>query len=460
MTPTRNHLFPRYHVRMPYGYMNDPNGPVLHRGRYHLFFQYRTDPTGERPVSWGHVSSVDLAVWTYHRPAISPLPWSAETDGVWSGNVIEHNDELVAFYSAFDDTRPYQSIMMARSVDGGESFGNPTRVIDDPGPTDHVEQFRDPFVWREGNAWKLAVGAGLAGNRASVRLYESDDLVSWTQHPPLATLERADIRGFDTGAVWECPQVLTFGSGEVILVSAYSTDSGIGEVLTLPGRSSPDSLEAINLLDHGTNLYAAAVMRSSTWGPLVWGWITEGRDPAWAAADGWSGAISLPRMVELRAGNRLACYPIPALEVLRCAPLPLERRDDARLSVNVPAAFELRIEIAAGHTDPIELELRASTTERLNIRILPQEGSIDIDRSIGSEDLRAHTTGLAFTDPTMGAGGRVSIFIDGSILEIFSPDGYVATTRFYPVTPPPWTMSISGLNTSDIACWPLKDGRP
>lgn len=461
MTALRNHLFPRYHIRMPYGYMNDPNGPVFHRGRYHLFFQYRTDPRALRPVCWGHVSSPDLAVWTYHRPAMSPLPWSIESDGVWSGNVIENDDDLLAFYSAFDDTRSYQSIMVARSVDGGQSFANPKRLIDDPEPSEQVEHFRDPFVWRDGEVWKLAVGAGLAGNRASVRLYESVDLTQWTQQPPLATAERSTINGLDTGAVWECPQVLTFDSGEVILVSAYSTDTGIGEVLTLTGTPSATGLSDIHFgrLDYGTNLYAASVMRDSEWGPIVWGWITEGRDDDWAVSDEWSGTISLPRVVELRAGNRLACFPVPALELLRGAPLPFNDLGRVQVSAEVPPGFELRLDIPVGHSELIELELRASPTERLSIQISAEQGSINIDRSSASEDPRAHTTGLSMTDPAMASGGRVSIFVDGSTLEIFSPDGYVSTTRFYPFAAPPWTVSISGLGASHVAGWPMKDGR-
>ena len=31
---------PKYHVRPQQGWLNDPNGPVFHGGKYHLFFQH------------------------------------------------------------------------------------------------------------------------------------------------------------------------------------------------------------------------------------------------------------------------------------------------------------------------------------------------------------------------------------------------------------------------------------
>ena len=36
----RSHYFdddrPRYHIQPPTGWMNDPNGPIYYRGRYHM----------------------------------------------------------------------------------------------------------------------------------------------------------------------------------------------------------------------------------------------------------------------------------------------------------------------------------------------------------------------------------------------------------------------------------------
>ena len=45
---------PRYHFRAPAQWMNDPNGPIFHRGWYHLFYQ--TNPFDEQ--CWGKPGAV------------------------------------------------------------------------------------------------------------------------------------------------------------------------------------------------------------------------------------------------------------------------------------------------------------------------------------------------------------------------------------------------------------------
>ena len=40
--------------------------------------------------------------------------------------------------------------------------------------------------------------------------------------------------------------------------------------------------------------------------------------------------------------------------------------------------------------------------------------------------------------------GSVRGFMDGSILELFVPDGPAFTVRMYPTTPPPWRVELSG----------------
>jgi sucrose-6-phosphate hydrolase SacC (GH32 family) len=31
---------PQFHVQPPAGWMNDPNGPIFYKGRFHMFYQY------------------------------------------------------------------------------------------------------------------------------------------------------------------------------------------------------------------------------------------------------------------------------------------------------------------------------------------------------------------------------------------------------------------------------------
>lgn len=70
---------------------------------------------------------------------------------------------------------------------------------------------------------------------------------------------------------------------------------------TLIGEEHGDIFEAGPpvLVAYGPDCYAPALL----WAPgnrwLHWGWSWEARDEAWAVADGWAGALTLPREIHV-----------------------------------------------------------------------------------------------------------------------------------------------------------------
>src|SRR5215212_342365 len=75
---------PIFHVTSPAQWINDPNGPIFHKGYYHLFYQL--DPFTDRGgvKYWGHVRSRDLAKWEQLPIAIAPSGDRNE-ETIWSG---------------------------------------------------------------------------------------------------------------------------------------------------------------------------------------------------------------------------------------------------------------------------------------------------------------------------------------------------------------------------------------
>ncbi|MBM7785920.1 glycoside hydrolase family 32 protein [Tenggerimyces flavus] len=426
-----DHHFPRFHVRPPRGYVNDPNGPVYVDGRWHLYFQYVSDTPRRGAVAWGHASSADLVTWQYHRPAISPDPDGIDRDGCWSGNAVVTDDGLTAFYSGFRQGHPYQSVVAATSVDGGASFGPPVPVVADPSPEEQVKEFRDPFVWQHGEGWRMVVGSGRAGGPGTARLYASTDLTSWTYEGPFAELPRTRGADYDTGEMWECPQVLTFDGQDALLISQYSwTSGGTNDVFSLVG-------ETVHRVDLGTNFYAASAMRSSPVGPLVWGWVTEGRTQEWTVEADWSGMLSLPRSVSLASDGRLASVPVEALTALRNQ--RVESLDD------LPAQLEVSARVAGS----ARLTLHCGPDERLVVEVA--DGTVTVDRDAASSDPRAHGGRFTFAEP--GEELTLRWFLDGSVSELFTGSGRSSTVRFYPTTPPPWRLEVEG--DASVEAWTL-----
>jgi beta-fructofuranosidase len=452
--PKNQHLFPKFHVRPPRGFVNDPNGPCLIDGLYHLFFQYRHATDGSTPVVWGHVSSPDLAHWTHHRSAITPLPGGPDSDGVWSGNTVVESGRVRAFYSGRRLEEPHQLPLMAISEDNGASFGPPRKIIPAPSASE-VHTFRDPYVWRTPAGWAMVVGAGTSAGVAEARLYTSPDLETWSPSGNLASMARQRIGDFDTGEMWECPQVIADDGNLVLIVCAWSRNDRPHQILSLVGPSRDgrhfESDPIIAPYDYGTNLYAVSTMNWSPLGPIAWGWVTEGREASWSIEDDWSGMISLPRSIGVGKSGRLESAPLESLASLRTRAIPAS----VGQPVEVSAQFEFELSVAPGGGE-VDINLKFSSEERLHLLFERGSGKVTIDRAHASRDERAHTSGCEMpARPETGGNCRFHGFVDGSVLEVFRDDGAVATVRFYPLSPPSWTLDCSGTGDDKLSLWAL-----
>ena len=63
---------PIFHVTAPAQWINDPNGPIFHKGVYHFFYQLHPFSDADGPKYWGHVRSRDLAKWEHLPIALAP----------------------------------------------------------------------------------------------------------------------------------------------------------------------------------------------------------------------------------------------------------------------------------------------------------------------------------------------------------------------------------------------------
>ena len=52
----------KYHFMPQVGWMNDPNGLIYFRGKYHIFFQYNPYGCFWDSMHWGHAVSEEMLV--------------------------------------------------------------------------------------------------------------------------------------------------------------------------------------------------------------------------------------------------------------------------------------------------------------------------------------------------------------------------------------------------------------
>ncbi len=342
--------------------------------------------------------------------------------------------------------REHQLVCLATSRDGLRTWqkwpGNP--VVPERPPGLDLVQYRDPSVWRgEDGAWYMVYGAGITGVGGAVLLYRSADLADWEYLGPIRVGDTGRREPFWTGVMWECPQLCPLDGRHLLVVSvwepgrlhyaAYMVGDYAGH------RFTP---RAEGLLDGG-RLYAPQSMRDDRGRRLLWGWLREGRTKDAQLAAGWSGVMSLPRVLTLGPDGDLRQAPAPEMEALRGAHRHVGARDIAPGARGLLG--DLRgdcLEIAAtldpGDAAHCGLTVRCSTGGE-------EETRISFDRARGR--LRVDTSRSSLDPATEGARAevpcpldpdgllRLRVFLDRSAIEVFANERACIAERVYPSRP-------------------------
>ncbi len=405
---------PRWHVRPPHGWVNDPNGVGRWDDRWHVMYQWNPHGTTWGSIHWGHASSPDLLRWEHEPVALAPRPGGVDAAGAWSGVAVHDDGDVALVYSAARDDAASAGVAVARrGPDGG--WRQPDRLTVPHPAVPGVTEVRDPFLLTVDGRRLAVQGAAVAGV-GGVLAYEVTDLDDWR---PLGTLlTAADVpAGLDApGRVWECPQLVEVDGVWVLLVSWFDRDvvperlgvTAFTGRLHLTSDGARFEVEGSWPLDEGPDLYAPHV-HVADGRALVWGWAWEGTRPGAftrsaheIAASGWAGTLTCPRELVVRAG-RPVLVPARELAGLRGAPLPVGRRD---------GAAELL-------TD--EVAWRAAAVGDVAVLLVDDAGEV----------------------PVWVGDGPVEILADGSLLEVFRP-ATSTTLRVYPRGGQRWCVLAGG----------------
>ncbi|GAA3110095.1 glycoside hydrolase family 32 protein [Streptomyces rectiviolaceus] len=455
---------PEVHLRPPANWINDPNGLVHHDGWYHVFFQHNPQaPTHDR-VHWGHYRSRDLLRWEPQPLALTPELGQPDEDGCFSGNAVSYEGRIIAFYSAHRVGHPWQPVAAADSGPDGSTFvKRPELLVADP--PSGVTTFRDPYVWRDGDRWRMLVGAGCAEGDGAVLSYTSQDLTDWTYDGPLH--RRADTAPSDsvirTGEAWECPQLAVYDDGRALLLtSAWYQRTGPSHVVAWNGHqdSGDFRFETATRFDHGPDFYAPALMRAPGGRWLLWGWSWEARDESCAKEAGWAGVLTVPRELTLRADGSPHQAPARELDGLRTSTwLKAMRAQCGTTSVlgSVGPAADITVRVGFARDTAWGLRIMCGTGSAdhddagyLDLEI--RDGALTVDRGHASADARAHVGSYRMPLPELVPDGELElrIILDHSIAEIFSGSGEALTLRFYPAQCDAWTLVSRGLASDAV----------
>jgi sucrose-6-phosphate hydrolase SacC (GH32 family) len=285
--------------------MNDPNGLIYYKGKYHLFFQHNPFENVWGHMSWGHAVSEDLISWTELPVAIG----DDEAHAIFSGSaVIDYfnttgfgtleNPAMVAIYTAHKHDDSHQSQALAYSLDEGLTWvkyqGNPVLDL-------QLDHFRDPKVMWDTTteSWLMSV---VLPKEKKVSFYTSVNLKEWRHLSDFGPAAATD-------GDWECPDLFTLNNENKnywVLTSSINpggpnkgsaTQYFIGD---FDGHIFKSNSNKIKWMDYGADNYAGVTWSNTGVEKISLGWMSNWLYAQQVPTINWRSAMTLPRHLSIQ----------------------------------------------------------------------------------------------------------------------------------------------------------------
>ena len=280
-----------------------------------------------------------------------------------------------------------------------------------------VDQWRDPFLFREGTHTYMVCGGNVKtrrGGTGQVQLYraENADLTRWTH---LGAVFQALER--DTYNI-ECPNLFKLDGKWVLLISPHrACEYYVGE-LDLERRAFVP--ETHGILDAG-DAYASNISRDDRGRTLLWLWGRT-RTPR---DRGWNGVMVMPRVLSIGPDGALRQQVPAEFDTLRG---PMKMLSDISLDQTARVlgdirgdTVELDAEFVPNGFATFGFELRPSSSSPPTTTIAMQRGMLTVGNA------------TAYVDNTDRC--RLRVFLDRRCMEIYVNDGTVALYRALDAAP-------------------------
>ena len=320
-------------------------------------------------------------------------------------------------------------------------------------------EVHDPCAWLDGDTYYAAVNRRHPnGDGDAAYLFKSQDLRRWQF---VDTFYRSRREWTETDEDCAVPDFFPLGDRHMLLFCSHlqATQYYLGEVRgerfhpRLHGRMSWE----------GGQLGGPRTMLDGSGRRIFFDWVREIRGEERERAAGWSGVMTLPRVLGLAADGTLTIEPLPEVERLR---YHHRRRQSLAVADGAEAVvagvagdtLELALEIDPGEAAEVGVAVRCSPdgAERTPVTYDARAGVIRIDVSRSSLDreivyhrYRTSSNGRALMDtlpasertvtaqeaPFRLAAGeplKLRLFLDRSVLEVYANGRQCVTQRIYP----------------------------
>lgn len=417
----------KFHLEMPKGLVNDPNGLCYHQGKYQIFFQWNPFGCEHKHKHWTYTQTTNFINYTKPQIALAPVD-KFDKDGCYSGSARSKNNKLEIIYTA--NLKDEQNIRYPRQVlvkqdDDGKFIKE--KIIIDTVPKGYTTHFRDPYIFTKNNRSFIILGAQREKLTGCALIYEEID-ENWIFRGELKT------QLTDFGYMWECPNLFTIDDKDILVFCPQGLKAqkyqyqNLYQAGYLIGQFNPDTLEfthgEFHEFDMGFDFYAPQVLVHENRHILI-GWVgmPDKLQDYPTINDGWVHSLTLPRELILK-NDKLYQRPISELNELNQNTTTKINTDKISLSANK------KLEISIPLKDISSWQGKLKFNDEYILLTYDKNTSVfTIDRNqlkLGGKGIRQF---LVKTQNEL----NLSIYIDSSIIELYLQDGeYYATFCYYP----------------------------
>ena len=407
-------------VGMPF----DPNGAIYWKGRYHLFFIFQDDRTGRKDHHWGHVSSTDLFHWRFHETNL--------VGGMFSGNCFVNNDGVPTMCYHQVGQGNAMAVAIDDELNEWKKLDTNPITPETKNGDEHHGKYRswDPFGWVENDTYYAIFG----GKRPSIA--KCDTMGGDWEYC-------GDLMGNTVGDISinedvSCADFFIIGDQHMLLCISHRLGARYYLGDWKNEQFHPDFHENMSWVDN--SFFAPESLLDDKGRRIMWAWIFDTPGFGTRKDFGWSGTMSLPRVLTLDKDGKLLMNVPEEIQNLRY-------NGRKKKDITVKSDSDVLLEGISGNSLELAIEMDSKKAGQFGVKVCcspdGQEETL-VYYDANEKKLKIDTTrsGLKDSPKTIEGGPfelkknellNLRVFVDKSVVEVFANGGRQAVMRrIYP----------------------------